>query len=61
MLSREGLEVDDDLVAVVDQRIFDLHRTLLMEPAVVFHRYSLNGGLIGRTADFGRREGAPTS
>jgi hypothetical protein len=55
------MEVDDDLVAVIDQRIFGLIGNLLMEPAVVFHRYSFNTGLISRMTVFGRREDAMTS
>jgi hypothetical protein len=55
------LGVDDDLVAVIDQRVFDLFGNLLMEPAVVYHRYSFNGSLISRMSVFGTREDALTS
>ncbi len=54
-------EVDEDLVAVVDQRIVDLTGNLLMEPVVVFHRYSFTTGLISRMRVFGTREEAMTS
>jgi hypothetical protein len=54
----EFLDVEDDLVAVVDQRVFDLSGHLLTEPAVVYHRYSFNSGLISRMTVFGRREDA---
>ena len=57
----EFVEVDDDLVAVIDQRIFDLLGNLLVEPAVVFHRYSFTTGLISRMTVFGRREEAMTA
>jgi hypothetical protein len=53
--------VGDDLVAVVDQRIFDLLGNLLVEPALVFHRYSFKTGLISRMTVFGRREEAMTA
>jgi hypothetical protein len=52
------LEVDDDLVAVIDQRIFDLAGNPLIEPAVVYHRYQFDGGLISRMTVFERREDA---
>ena len=57
----EFVEVDDDLVAVIDQRIFDLSGNLLMEPAVVFHRYFFTAGLISRMTVFGGREEAMTA
>jgi hypothetical protein len=53
--------VDDDLVAIIDQRISDCSGNLLMEPAVVVHRYSFNNGLISRMTAFSRREDAVTS
>ncbi|MGH9097987.1 MAG: nuclear transport factor 2 family protein [Acidimicrobiales bacterium] len=55
------LGVDDDLVAVVEQRIYDLVGNLLMEPAVVYHRYSFDRRLISRMTVFERREDAVTS
>jgi hypothetical protein len=55
------LEVDDDLVAIIDQRVFDLFGHLLVEPAVVYHRYSFDAGLISRMTVFERREDALTS
>ena len=55
------LEVDDDLIAVIDQRIFDLVGNPLIEPAVVYHRYSFDAGLISRMTVFERREDAVTS
>jgi SnoaL-like domain len=58
VVPREFVEVGDDLVAVIDQRIFDLSGHLLMEPAVVFHRYSFDTGLISRMTVYGRREEA---
>jgi len=54
------VEVDDDLVAVIDQRIFDQGGHLLMEPSVVYHRYSFTTGLISRMTVFGTREDAVT-
>ncbi len=54
-------EVEEDLVAVIDQRIVDLMGNLLMEPVVVFHRYSFKTGLISRMRVFGRREEAMTA
>jgi hypothetical protein len=55
------LEVDDDLVAIIDQRIFDLFGNLLLEPGVIYHRYSFNGGLISQMTVFEGREKAVTS
>ena len=55
------LEVDDDLVAVIDQRILDLFGDPLIDPAVVYHRYQFNGGLISRMTVFERSEDAVTS
>ncbi|HWD51053.1 MAG TPA: nuclear transport factor 2 family protein [Acidimicrobiales bacterium] len=54
------LAVDDDLVALVDQRILDLLGNPLMAPAVVYHRYQFNGSLISRMTVFERREEAVT-
>lgn len=51
-------EVDDDVVAIIEQRILDLSGNPLMEPVVVYHRYSFNTGLISRMTVFGRREDA---
>jgi hypothetical protein len=39
--------IGDDLVAVVDQRVFDKQGALLAE-AVVYHRYSFTSGLVSR-------------
>jgi hypothetical protein len=55
------LEVDDDLVAIIDQRVFDLVGHLLVEPAVVYHRYSFDAALISRMTVSERREDALTS
>ena len=52
------LEVGDDLVAVIEQCIFDLLGNLIAEPVVVYHRYTFNTGLISRMTVFGRREDA---
>jgi hypothetical protein len=57
----EFTEVDDDLVAVIDQQIFDLNGDLLVEPAVVFHRYAFDTGLISRMTVFVTREDAMTA
>ena len=48
-------EVDDDVVAIIEQRILDLSGNPLMGPVVVYHRYSFNTGLISRMTVFGRR------
>lgn len=48
----------DDLVAIIDQRILDLHGQLLVPPAVVFHRYTFSGDLIRRMMVFADREEA---
>ena len=42
------IEAGDDVVAVVDQRIFDFEGQLLVPPTVVFHRYTFDGELIRR-------------
>jgi hypothetical protein len=51
----------DDLVAVIDQRILDLHGQSLVPPAVVFHRYTFSGDLISRMVVFADREEAVTA
>jgi hypothetical protein len=48
----------DDLVAVVDQRVRDLHGDLLVPPAVVFHRYTFDGDLVRRMVVFTDRDEA---
>jgi hypothetical protein len=50
--------VGDDVIAVVDQRIFDFVGTLLIDPVVVFHRYSFTGALISRMTVHQLREDA---
>ena len=54
VVSREFVEVDDDVVAVIDQRIFDLDGG----PVVVFHRYSFRAGFVSRMTVSQRREDA---
>jgi hypothetical protein len=44
--------VGEDVVAVVDQRIFDLHGQRLVAPSVVFHRYTFAGDLVRRMVVF---------
>jgi hypothetical protein len=52
------VSLDDDMIAVVDQRVFDLSGSPLMDPVVLFHRYSFRGGLISRMTVHGSREDA---
>jgi hypothetical protein len=52
----EFIEVGDDVVATVDQRVFDLDDKLIGEPMTVFHRYSFRGRLISRMVVHQRRE-----
>ncbi len=52
------VEAGEDLVAVIDQRIRDLHGELLMPPAVVFHRYTFDGDLVRRMVVFTDRDEA---
>jgi hypothetical protein len=52
------IEVGEDLVAVIDQRIEDLHGSPLVPPAVVFHRYTFAGDLVSRMVVFPDREAA---
>jgi hypothetical protein len=46
------IDAGDDLVAVVDQRILDREGRPLAPPAVVFHRYTFDGGLVRRMVVF---------
>jgi ketosteroid isomerase-like protein len=48
----EFIRVGDELVAVVDQRIHDLDGQPLVQPTVVFHRYTFDGGLVRRMVVF---------
>lgn len=50
--------VGKDLVAVIDQRVFDLHGQLLMPPTTVFHRFTFREALICRMAIFTERRDA---
>ena len=52
------VEAGDDLVAVVDQRVFDLRGQLLSPPAIVYHRYAFAGDLVRRMAAFPGRDEA---
>ncbi|HXA34334.1 MAG TPA: nuclear transport factor 2 family protein [Acidimicrobiales bacterium] len=52
------MEVGQDLVAVIDQRIMDLKGSPLVPPAVVFHRYTFAGDLVSRMVVFTDREAA---
>jgi hypothetical protein len=58
VVPRDFVEVGDDVVAVIDQRIFDLDGTLVMGPVVVFHRYSFRAALVRRMTVHQRREDA---
>jgi hypothetical protein len=42
----------DDLVAVVDQQVFDLRGEPLAPSTVVFHRYTFDGDLVRRMVVF---------
>jgi hypothetical protein len=50
--------IDGDVIAVVDQRVFDLAGVPLTDPEVVFHRYSFRRGLISRMTVHQSREEA---
>ncbi len=52
------VEVADDLVAVVDQRILDREGRVLAGPSIVFHRYSFDGGLVSQMRWFADRDEA---
>jgi hypothetical protein len=52
------IEVGDDLVVVVDQRVADLDGRPLAAPAVVFHRYTFDGDLVRRMVVFTERSAA---
>lgn len=52
------VEAGDDVVAVVDQRIADLEGRPLAVPAVVYHRYTFDGDLVGRMVVFTDRDAA---
>ena len=58
VLPRDFVEVSDGLVAVVDQRIFDLDGALVLGPTIVFHRYAFRGALISRMTVHQRLEDA---
>jgi ketosteroid isomerase-like protein len=45
----------EDVVAVVDQQIFDLDGRPLGHPTVVYHRYSFRGDLVSRMRVFSDR------
>jgi ketosteroid isomerase-like protein len=61
VMPREFVEVGDDVVVAIDQRIFDLDGTLVMGPMVVFHRYSFRAALVSRMVVHQRREDALAS
>jgi ketosteroid isomerase-like protein len=46
------MEAGDDLVAVVEQRVYDLQGGPLAPPMVVFHRYTFDGDLVRRMVVF---------
>ena len=46
------IEAGDELIAVIDQRVFDLGGNALAPPTVVFHRYSFAGDRIRRMRVF---------
>jgi hypothetical protein len=48
----------DDLVAVVDQQVFDLDGKQLSRPTVVYHRYTFAGDLVRRMVVFEDRNAA---
>ena len=52
------LEAEEDLVAVVAQRIADLQGRPLGPPAIVFHRYTFTDDLVRRMAVFTDRDDA---
>jgi len=52
------LPVEDDLVAVIDQRLLDLGGQPIAPPAVVFHRYSFEDQLVRRMVYFSDRREA---
>jgi hypothetical protein len=52
------VEVGDDFVVIVDQRVADLEGRPLAAPAVVFHRYTFDGGLVRRMVVFTERSAA---
>ena len=52
------LEIGDDVIAMVDQRVFDRSGNLMTDPGVVFHRYSFKGVLISRMSVHRSREDA---
>jgi hypothetical protein len=58
VLPTEFVEVGDDVIAVVDQRIFDLDGLLVVGPVVVFHRYSFRAALVSRMTVHRRGEDA---
>jgi ketosteroid isomerase-like protein len=52
------VEVENDLIAVVDQRVLDRQGKVLVPPTVVFHRYSFTGDLISQMVVFTNAEEA---
>jgi hypothetical protein len=42
------LEIGEDMIAMVDRRVFDWSGNLMTDPVVVFHRYSFRGVLMSR-------------
>jgi hypothetical protein len=46
------IEVGEDLIAVIDQRVLDLAGNALSPPTLVFHRYSFAGDRIRRMVVF---------
>lgn len=54
------IEVGQDLVAEIDQRVLDLNGSPLVPPAVVFHRYTFAGDLVSRMVVFPDRDTALT-
>jgi tellurite resistance-related uncharacterized protein len=54
------LPAEDDLVAVVEQRILDLQGQPLVEPTIVFHCHTFANDLVCRMVVFTDREEAVT-
>jgi ketosteroid isomerase-like protein len=52
------IDVDDDLVAVVDQVVLDFEGNAVVPRATVFHRYSFDGDLVRRMVVFTERHQA---
>jgi len=58
VLPREYVNVGDDVLAVIEQRISDFGGAPIAEPLVVFQRYSFRAGLISRMVFHPTRESA---